>query len=50
MTHETVTAFVATWRESHPDSFKGVAEALVNHCLDDLESTDNVTVVFVQIC
>lgn len=47
MTHATVVEFVAAWRAKNPGQEKGLAAALADHCLNELNSTDNITVVVV---
>mmetsp|Transcript_20321 Transcript_20321/g.52703 ORF Transcript_20321/g.52703 Transcript_20321/m.52703 type:complete len:374 (+) Transcript_20321:52-1173(+) len=47
MDEAKVSAFVSTWREEHEGSINGVAKALVEHCIDDLSSSDNISCIMV---
>lgn len=47
MTHATVVEYVAAWRGRNPDKEEGLAHDLADHCLNELNSTDNITVVVV---
>jgi protein phosphatase 1E len=47
MDYAAVVEYVAAWRAEHPGVEKGIAKDLANHCLNELNSTDNITVVVV---
>lgn len=47
MTHATVLEYVAAWRDRNPGKERGLAHDLADHCLNELSSTDNITVVVV---
>lgn len=43
-----VLAFIKEWKEQQP-SVSGVAKALVEHCIENLSSTDNISIVIVFV-
>jgi hypothetical protein len=39
-------AYIKEWQSTQP-SVHGLAQALVEHCIDNLASTDNISIVIV---
>eukprot|EP00050_Salpingoeca_kvevrii_P005779 m.285592 g.285592 ORF g.285592 m.285592 type:complete len:399 (+) comp11412_c0_seq1:265-1461(+) len=44
MDNDKVTEFIAEWRKSH-ESMQGVAKALVQHCIETLSGSDNISII-----
>lgn len=45
MKPDEIIAFISAWKEMNPDKHEGVAKAICEHCVQELNCTDNVTVV-----
>lgn len=45
--YQGVLDFITKWRQDHDGETNGVAQALTDYCIEELNSTDNISVVIV---